>query len=542
MKRNIILGVILILLHAESMAQVKFTDRVELEVKYAENDFMTMFTPEGLIAFRSNKEKGLSSQTYFELVGIDNDLNPKEISKTPVKSGYELIGYDWHKGYIYALFQKGNSNISEDRYILKIDINSPKNTEISIKNVLDMSLKEFFVMDDKLIFMGDSESLPVIQLFDLETSNVITAPGIYSKNSKILQLRRDEELGVIDVLISKRDQFKTKQVLILTFDLEGNKIREVNIDGLKDPKIEIIEGILTPMNSYQQSLIGTYGKKRQEAYQGIYLTEINEFGELDNSYFTLENLENFYNYLPEKTKERRKKSLEKSLKKGVVPAIRPVLSTREVITLTDGYLIYSDLFTANNPRYAPRDGMYANSLYRYNPYNPYFNNMFFDPYMGYRGMPGGANFNNMREGEYKFQAAHLFHVSFDGEIIWENAIRLTNKLTPNPSKFGEISYIDNKLHYMFLDGKQLSLTYMVNGEKLFENELFDIELVNENERIRDTNENSLMLQWWYDNFYLLSGKQSVKYQDAQGKQNVRDVFFITKIEVNGDLFEFEEDD
>ncbi|MCH7401132.1 transcriptional regulator [Belliella kenyensis] len=542
MKRSIIFGIVLILLRNVSMAQVKFTDRVEFEVKYAENDFMTMFTPNGLIAFRANKEKGLNSQIFLELVGINDELIPTEISKTPVKSGYELIGYDWHEGYFYALFQKGNSNLSDDRYILKIDINSPTNTEISIKNVLDMSLKEFFAMENKLVFMGDSESLPVIQFYDLETSNVITAPGIYSKDSKILQLRRDEELGVIDVLMSKRDQFKTKQVFILTFDTDGNKIREITIDNLNDPKIEIIEGILTPMNAYNQSLIGTYGKKRQEAYQGIYLSEINEFGELSSRYFTLENLENFYNFLPDKAKAKRKKALEKNLKKGIIPPIRPVLSTREVITSSQGYLIYSDLFSANHPRYMPRDGMYANSLYRYNPNNPYYNNMFIDPYMGYRGLPGGANFNTLREGEYKFQAAHLFFVSFDGDIIWENSIELPNKMTSNPSKFGEISYSNDALHYMYLDGKQLSLTYLVNGEKLFENVLFDLDLVNENERIRETNENSLMLQWWHDNFYLLSGKQSIRFQDTQGKQNVREVFFITKIAVNGDLYETEKKD
>ncbi|WP_076502990.1 transcriptional regulator [Belliella pelovolcani] len=519
------------------MAQVDFVQRLEMEVKFGESDYMTIFTENGLIAFRTNKDRSSSNTPTFEIFNTDFNLNQGFMNKIPVKSGYDLIGYDWNDDAFYALFQKGNSYASKDRYIIKIKINEESNIEYDMSNVLDMELKEFFVMGDKMVFMGDSESLPVIQFFDIESSNVITAQGIYSKDSKILQLRKDEELGVIDVLLSKRDQYKVKQVLVITFDLEGNKLREITLKGLDDPKMEIIEGILTPFQEYQQALIGTYGKKKQEAYQGIYMSEINEFGEVVSKYYTLENLENFYNYLPEKTRERRLRSLEKNLNKGKVPTIKPAFSTREVISLGNGYLIYSDLFTANNPRYFPRDGVYANSFYRINPYSPFYNNMFYDPYFGYRGMPYNPNFNNSREGEYKFHAAQILLLDNDGGIIWDNSLRLPSRTTNNPSKFGELSYDGKKLHFMYLEGEKLALSYIEDGVVIFENELFEIELINETERIRDTEARSLMLYWWYDNNYLLTGKQNIKYQDEDGRQQNRDVFFITKVAVNGALFE-----
>ncbi len=532
----------LFLVSFNAIAQLDFVQRLEMEIKYGESEFMTLFTENGLIAFITNKDRGFSNKVTFEVFTTDFNLNHAEVISKPVKPGYDLAGYDWNDGQFYALFQKGNSFSSADRYLLRTNAKDTLTKEYDLSNILDMQLKEFFVVDDKMVFMGISESLPVIQFLDTENGNVITAEGISSKDSKILQLRKDHEMNIIDVLLSRRDKYKSKEIFIITFDLEGNRLREININSLEDPKMEIVEGVLTPLQKYQQALIGTYGKKKQEAYQGIYMSQINEFGEVNTRYYTLENLLNFYNYLPEKTKERRESVLQKNLNRGKIPTIRQAFATREVLTLEDGYLVYSDLFIANNPRNYLRDGVYANNFYRVNPYSPYFNNMFYDPYFGYRGIPYDPNFSSSREGEYKFQAAQLMVINQRGEIIWDNSLKLPSKSTTNPSKFGELSYDGRKLHYMYLDNDKLMLSYIYDGEVIFENESFDIELVNEQERIKDTQARSLMLYWWYENHYLLTGKQNIRYQDESGKQQTREVFFITKIAVNGALFEPDEED
>ncbi|MFD2033256.1 transcriptional regulator [Belliella marina] len=529
------------IIYSSLLGQVDFTNRLEFEAEYGTNNYMTTFCEGGILGFRTVREKSFGPKLNLEIFKADYELNLGPFKKMGIRDSHELVGYDFDNENFYVLFQKGSSTEGKDRYILEINLENNFSKEYNLDNLLEMDLKEFYVMDQKVIFMGISESLPVVQLFDLETSNVFTAEGIYSKNTEILQLRKDHQLGIVDVLISKRNQYKMKEVSVLTFDTQGNKLREVNINQLDNPKLEIIEGILTPFQDYSQSLIGTFGKQKQEAYQGIYLVEINEFGEPTKKYYTLEDFPNFYNYLPEKARERRLSSLEKSLSKGNTPDIRPAFSTREVITLGNGYLIYSDLFTANNPRYYPRDGMYANSFYRLSPLNPIYNNMMYgDPYFGYRGLPYNGGMNNHREGEYKFHAAHLLFLDKDGNIIWDNSLKLSGKSTSNPSKFGEMSLMGNKLHFMYLDEQKLALSYLYNGEVIFENELFEIGLTNENERIRETDKNSLMLQWWYENNYLLAGKQTVRFQDDQGKPQNKDVFFFTKVAVDGELLQLEE--
>ena len=45
--------------------------------------------------------------------------------------------------------------------------------------------------------MGSADLRPVVQIFDIEANNVFTVQDIYSKETKILQLRKDSELSVL---------------------------------------------------------------------------------------------------------------------------------------------------------------------------------------------------------------------------------------------------------------------------------------------------------------------------------------------------------
>ncbi|ERM80712.1 hypothetical protein P872_21465 [Rhodonellum psychrophilum GCM71 = DSM 17998] len=528
---------IFLLVQIPGFSQIQFLERFEINSNFNDNNFTILPSSEGLIAFRSLSEKGLGSKKKLQLLEMDYELKFEELSEINIRDNYELVGFDLDGDFFYAMLQKGTYQ-TDDRYVMEINLATMELKEINIKNVLNMELSEFLVLNRKAIFMGTTEMRPVVQIFDLETNNMVTVQGIYSKDTQILQLRKDPALGIFDILISKRDKFKMKQVLVLTFDGEGNKIREVMIDKLEDSDMEIVEGILTPIQNYQQSLIGPFGQRKREAFSGIYITNINEFGEFNTNYYTLEDFPNFYNYLNEKNREKKLRAVEKTIEKGRKPTISPVFSTREVINLEDGFLVYNDYFSASNPRYMPRDGVYANNIYRMNPFNPFMGGMYGDPLLGYGGYPRYPSM--AREGEYKFISAQFALINKDGRVIWDNALNLENKTTADPSKFGEISFDGEKLHYLYLDGLEIKMSFLKNGEVIFENQPFEIQLIKENERIRDTQESSLQLTWWFQEYFLLSGKQKIRFQNESGKEEIREVFFITKIKVNGDLFVPEE--
>jgi len=525
-----------------AFSQLMYVDRLEVPSAFTEKNFIVIPKQSGLIAFRVQPDKGLNLKASLQYFLTDFNLKSDSFKEIKIRDGFDLTGYDLDGDFLYILMQKGTIATS-DRYLIEIDLKSEIAKEIPLENIYAMELQEFFVLNRSAIFMGNADLRPIVQLYDILDNNVITVQGVYFKDTKILQLKKESEFGVLDLLVSRRDKYKMKQISLMTFDDNGNKIREVVIEKLKDQDLELVEGILTPIQNYQQSIIGTFGNRKRESYQGIYLADINEFGEYNIKYLTLQNFPNFFNYMKEKQREKKLQELEKYFAKGKTPTIKPVFSAREVITLDQGYLVYSDHFLATNARYTPRDGVYANDSYRYSANRLMMDQIGFGDGRYGNSFPGaryGNSYNWQEQGEYEFVSSYFLFINKSGEVIWDSALDLTNKSTVIPGKYGEVSFDGEKIHFMYLDGINMYMSYIKNGEVIFQNQTFDIELMDEDERLRETQEGSLSLSHWIDNYFLLTGKQKIRYLNAEDKEEIKEVFFLTRIKVDGDLYVPEE--
>jgi len=524
MKKILFLYTLIISFPFLSHAQVQFVQRVEQPAKQNEDNYIVMPYKSGVLAFRSHSDRNFT-QRKFQYFITDRQLESADPQEFDLPDYYDIVGYDIEGERLYVLLKK--SSLNKDQMIFEVELDNGNVNFYKISSTISSELQEFFIIDQKAVLMGALDNRPVVQIYDMSLDNVITLQGIYANDAKIIQMRKDFDLAVFDIVMSKRDFYKNKIITILTFDIEGNKLREVKIDRLDDPKMEIVEGILTPPHQYKQAMVGPYGLRRKEAFQGVYISTINEFGEYNNSYFTLEDLPNFYNYLPEKPRKRRIKSLEKAIEKDKKLTIPNVLTTREVISAGDYFLIYNDYFSPSSSRYSARDGMYHSGYYHNSPLQRRLSPMHYGMWLGMGPMPSSQNHR-----QFRYLAAQFILMDNQGEIIWDNSLALKNNILSQDAKFGEVSFNGNDLYFMYLDKLELRLSHIADGELVMENEAFPIELIVDNERIRDTHENSLSLMWWYDRYYLLSGKQRIRYQNESGREDVKDVFFITKIRVD----------
>jgi len=524
-KKTLLFPIVYLILMGMAVGQVQFTQRLEVDSHWADEDFFVLPREGGLVGFRMKSETPFGNKDSFQYFTADFQLNAEAPLEKKLEDLYELVGFDLDRDLLYVLFDKG-SQFDDGKAIFEINLKERSLAELEIFSILEMELQDFLVFNKKAVFMGKYDYRPVIQIFDIETKEVITVPGLFEKDARILQMRKDPELNVFDVVMSRRDTYKNKIVSILTYDTNGNKLREVKIEDLGNSSMEIVEGLLTSSTNYKQALIGPYGLKRKEAYQGLYFTKINEFGEYTNRFYNISDFENFYNYLPDKMRERKWKRVEKRLERGKNTPIRNVVVTREIQALNGYYLVYNDHFISSSSKYVPRDGMYASNFYRLNPmmggYGGTYNPLWLDP-----RFRSAQNLD-----QYKFLAAQFILLDEDGNIMWDNSVSLDNTSKIEPMKFGELIFNGNNLFYMYLDEEELKLSQINDGNLVMENEPFQIELVNENERIAETMERSLQLIWWYDNYYLLSGKQRIRYQGEDGGEKSREVNFFTKIKVD----------
>lgn len=517
-------------------AQVKFIERFEVLGQPYDPIFEMMRTPDGLVSFRTYQERNLSSSKVFQFFVTNQDLKTKGLIELNLRPGYEMIGYDTEGKDLFVLFSKGPTT-SADKYILQVNLETNVGLEFAADNLLPLELVEFLVQNGKAVFMGNSEGRPVLQIFDLENKTIRTVQGVYGNNTQVLQIRKMPELEALEVVISRRGQYKDRETSILTFDMLGNLVREVKVDQFGEQDQEILEGLLLADQNYQQVMIGSFGLNGGSTYQGMYILEINEFGEYETKLYTLEDFPNFFNYLAEKQKIKRNAEVVKDLEKDKIPMIRNTYSVRDVRETEDAYYVYFDQLNIVSSRGGRPGGVSPNSSYRYDRINRMgYAPTYMDPLVSSTLPLQTFTVSN----EYQYESAHFVKVSKAGQVLWDNAATYGGFTTSYPEAFGEFAVIGEDLFHLYAENDVIKASFFRNGEKVFDNVTFELELPNEDDRIRSTDFETLRLVHWYDRYFILTGQQSIRFLNSRNQEEFRDVFFMSKILVDGDLYQPEE--
>jgi len=536
--RKLLILLMGVFLGVASEAQVKSIARFEVLGTQYDPTFEMMRTPNGLVSFRTFQEKGLTSNRAFQFFVSDQDLKTKGLIELSMRPGYDMVGYDIDGNSLFVLMTKGTST-SADKYILQVDLDSNQGFEFPAENLLSIDLVEFLVQNHKAVFMGNSEGRPVLQIFDLDNKSIRTVQGVYGNNTQVLQIRKMPALESLEVVISRRGQYKNRETSIVTFDMLGNLVREIKVDQFGTPDQEILEGLLLADEDYQQVMIGSFGLDSRSAYQGLYIMEINEFGEYEFKLYTLEDFPNFFNYLPEKQKIKKDQEVQKELEKTKVPIIRNTYSIRDVREVGDAYYIYLDQLSIVSGRGGRSGGWATSNAYRYDRMNRmgYAPSYYTDPFL----TPGNPPAQMVTAtNEYQYESAHFVKVSKSGQVLWDNSATYGGFSTYYPSAFGEIAVVGDDLYHLYAEDDVIKASFFRNGEKVFEHESFELELPDENDRIRYTDIETLRLVHWYDRYFILTGLQSIRFLNSRNQEEVRDVFFMSKILVDGDLYQPEE--
>lgn len=535
MKRYLTL-LFLLFLGWSASAQVKFVSRFEVQGQAYDPVFEMMRIPEGLVSFRTFQARNFSSAKVFQYFVSDTDLNTSGLVELSLRSGYEMVGYDTDGMNLFVLMAKGFT-ANADKYILQVNLETNRGYEFPAENLLEIELVEFLVQNRKAVFMGSAEGRPVLQIFDLDDKSIRTVQGVYGNNTHVMQVRKMPELEALEVVVSRKGQYKNLETSILTFDMQGSLVREVKVDQFGEPGQEILEGLLLAGENYQQVMIGSYGLDGRSAYQGMYIMEINEFGEYDFKLYTLEDFPNFYNYLDEKQKLKRDKEVLDEIEKSKIPSIRNTYSVRDVRQTEDAYYVYFDQINIISSRSGRPGTMYSNNPYRYDRINrmgyaPYYMDPFVSPNLPVQTFSMTT--------EYQYVSSHFVKVAKTGEVLWDNSARYDDFTTTYPEPFGEIAVVGNDLYHLYAENDQIKASFFRDGERVFEHETFPLELTDENERIRNTDFATLRLVHWYDRYFIVTGQQTIRYQAPNGREQIRDVFFMSKILVDGDLYQLEE--
>ncbi len=476
-----------------TIAQVEQSGRIEIPM-----DPMDFQSPKvisldsaGLITYRRFFVNG---KDQLELMRLDSTLQVKWRTLIEVNSNLNLIAAKALQKKVYFLY-KYNIN---DFLVITVQIESGGYVAQSIKNYIPFNFYDLEVTPRALLIGGYFNYRPLVLYVDLITEKSKILPGFFNEQGEITQIKANAD-GTVDVVLAAKNMERTKCLWIRNYDEEGNLIKTIVITPDKNKNMIFGRSIKTADN--RQIVAGVYGRFADYS-RGIFISEINPYGEYKTDYYNFADFKNFFSYMRAKREQRVKDRIERRKIKGKKIKFNYRFLVHDLITMGNQVIMMGEAFF---PHYSYRSrGFGGNTYYAYSQTR------------------GDLVFDG-------FQYTHAVVVGFDinGKLMWDNSFEINDVRTMQLEQYVKMGIHDNRMVLLYLFENSIR-SKIVNNSQVLEGKSNDAMRTNYTSDVvkkRDTQMSRL--DNWYGNNFFAYGVQTI-HSNAQ-KDESRKVFFINKI-------------
>lgn len=487
---------------ASLVAQVSNEKRIEFELKDEyKNETIYEFGKDGFVIFsQSTDREDKKYQWKYELFG--NDLVSVKSVEVGLDSDFLLDETFVGDGKIYQLFKHRS-----EYAIVTIDALTLESKTITGEMESKMRISNMAIIGDYVYMTAERKGVPFVLAVDLNGSErkffPIEIPEFKPKNIRIenMQIMKDsKEIFIfLEAVVSK----KISKTYVMRLDDQGNK-KEL-YDFSKNFTQIITSATASQIAPGKFIFTGTYSKTSRITSEGMYFALVSD-GQVEKiNFYNFLDLDNFLSYLPEKKQEKIEKKKEKKEKKGKELTLRYLLATHNVINTNDGYIFIGEAFY---PTY--RTEYYTTTSY----------------------VNGRAvTTQQSRQVFDGYQYTHAVIAKFDknGEKVWDQSFEMWMAYKPfYVKRFIRIAEQEqNALKLVFASRSQIhSKKIDFDGKVLEDEKSEDLETGYEGDKTKGSFTN---ISYWYDNFFIAYGSQTIKNKTDEDVARKRTVFFINKI-------------
>ncbi|MDB4835301.1 hypothetical protein OAH12_01820 [Cyclobacteriaceae bacterium] len=289
------------------------------------------------------------------------------------------------------------------------------------------------------------------------------------------------------------------------FDINGKALKSFTLAASTEKYRLNISNSKTKNGSYFSC--GTYNlKKPKGTSQGIYVTRYSNDGKVKyDNFINYMDLDNYTNYLPEKTENKLEKKHDKKKARGKELKIKQLMLAHEIIEKGDEYIFLGE-------------GYYA--TYRTEHYTDWVTD---------------ANGNSRavtrtRQVFDGYQYTHGLVVAFDeaGKKTWDQTFGMTLGYKPmHARKFFNATTEGKQLKIMYGTSSLLSSISIYRGDIVNQNVFSATYTENENDKVKHSYGD---VGFWYGKNFVSYGYQKIKNKKDKNVAKKRFIYFINKIE------------
>ncbi len=499
-----------------TLAQIQVIDHLEITTKAEKGSDFSDYT-----AVPLDKDGLLVSLTHYvkgkkEILITKYDTTFQDIweQKHTIKGDDKIIHYVVADSFIYYL-------IGKQRYeyeILRINLDNGTMKIINYEKILKATYTEICAAGNIVLLGGEAENNPVVLHLNIETGRQQILPSLVQKSTYLARLSIDIENDMILAIVAgKYNSYKYS--LFYFYGLDAKLRYNVSIPDNKEYDLQTFRPLIKGKDEIL--VFGTYSSPKWKRSQGIYSLKIKDKKESDFRFYDFAYLNNFFNNLNEKKREKMLAKVKRIRKKG------------SLVRYTNDYFI-NPLREENGSIYLSLEGynpIYENENNRNNNMvgNPYFgsgNSRIYNSRRGSRSMwQKGGNPNPNTKISYKYQQGIICRFDKEGKLLWDNQFDFDGFETEQIFPFFSYSVKNDTLALFRLDEKELFYKQSIKSKE--QNLISEYEVPRRDSLDNIINRSDEILMHWYDDNYLVSGYQIVRNQTYESIR--RKVFYFTRL-------------
>lgn len=497
--KGTILWSVFSLLTTVASAQLTPEYRMETELKngYSNEKIYKSSTGYFVIQAEADKAGKLTKEIRYDL--YDQTLKAVKTSSVfvPVdmKTGIEFCD----EKCIYKIFV----NKSAEYVLYSITIEGLKIDSIKGNLPKNVKLENMKIVNSKAWLQARQKKKTCIVQLDLQTGQTLITECIEKeagKKTSVVNYQFSPVSGELLVFVNKFIKKGVCELSQMTVNGSCELCNHVQLTGTGDKVVSSVSGSRVTDN--EMVYTGTYSRSYTGFSEGLFFAKaVND----KMSYIKYINFLDMKKFLENKSELSQKitKTVKKFYeKKGKELNIKYNVITHDVIVIPGGYLLIGEVYkpTYNTTSY---------------PVTTFVNGMTMTRYQ----------YSTVFSG-YQYTHAFVAGFSNDGDLLWDQSFNMNPVEKPyTPKRFIRISEkTDSHIALVYTSGGLIGSKIIgFDGTVEKENTMDYIKSSNENEKVIYTTSGA---EYWYDNYFLIYGSQTLKNQEDKSR---RKVFFVNKV-------------
>jgi hypothetical protein len=489
-------------------AQVIQNGRLEIPIfSNAESYSVISLDTAGVALYRSFIG---SNEDVVELVRMDTALHQVWKGYLPVPKGLSIVSAKTVDQRIFLFFEGKPEKTPSSHvfHVVVVQIRNGSYISFPIKNIISFNATDFVASKDALLIGGYFNFRPIVLLYSLKDQHSRILPGFLNEPGEITQIKTYDD-GNIDVIVSAKNNVRKKCLWIRHFDNAGDLIKTVVLEP--DENKNLIFGRAAKMDNDNQVIAGVYGRSAEYS-RGIFVAEVNSFGEYVIRYYNFADLQNFFHYMKANREKRIKERIERRRVKGKKIKFNYRFLVHELIPYGKQFIMLGEAFY---PTYSTRTNFYnAQALNSPSPWSYGMSNRYYSsPYRSDVVFDG-------------FQYTHAIVIGFDAQakLTWDNSFETNGLKSYQLEQFVKILPEKDKIALIYMY-ENVIRSKVISNNQVVEGSAQDPIMTSRQQKSLRNSVESSKLEYWYANHLFVYGVQNI----IDDKELNRKVFFINKL-------------